>query len=109
MPDTIRAPMGPGKGARSKPVRVCPHRTQVTSGAGVLHLREAEDLEQADVHPADVELVPLRAELRGARVGVMVVVQLLAAEPDGDGRDVPALVLHLEIAIAEGVTHAVDD
>jgi hypothetical protein len=40
---------------------------------------------------------------------VVVVVQLLAAEPDGDGRDVAALVLDVVVAVAERVTDAVDD
>ena len=48
-------------------------------------------------------------KLRGLGIGVVVVVQLLAAEPDRDRRDVPALVLHLEVAIAERVADAVDD
>ena len=40
---------------------------------------------------------------------MVVVVQLLAAEPDGDRRDVAALVLHVVVAIAERVADAVDD
>src|SRR5678815_4424789 len=39
----------------------------------------------------------------------MVVMQLLAAEPDCDRRDVPALVFHLEVPIAERVADTVDD
>src|SRR5690242_18019607 len=67
--------------------------------ARILDLGEAQELESADVDPADVELEPARLELRTLRVGVVVVVQLLAAEPDGNGGDVPALVLHLEVAV----------
>src|SRR3954468_6945699 len=105
----MRAPIGPGNGARSKPARVCLQRAHVTSGAGVLHLRESEQLQETDVQPADVELVPLRLELRGLGIGVVIVVQLFAAQPDCDWSDVPTLVLHLEIAIAEGMADAVHD
>src|SRR3954466_8550097 len=75
----------------------------------ILHLGKAKELERADVSPTDVELEPLRLELRALGIGVVVVVKLLAAKPDRDGRDVPALVLDLEVPIAEGVADAVDD
>src|SRR5690242_17935946 len=79
------------------------------SASRVLDLRQPEEREQAEIEPADVELVPLRLELRRAWVSVVVVVQLLAPEPDRDREDVPALVLYLEVAIADGVADAVDD
>src|SRR6186713_739067 len=69
--------------------------------ACVLNLRQTDERQQANVEPADVELVPLRLELRGVWIGVVVVMQLLATEPDRDGRDVSALVLDLEVSIAE--------
>src|SRR3954464_6237800 len=74
----------------------------------ILHLRQAKNLERADVGPANVELEPLRLELGALGISVVIVVELLAAKPDRDGRDVPALVLDLEVAIAEGVADAVD-
>src|SRR5580765_2964690 len=48
----------------------------------VLHLGETDQRQQPDIDPANVELVPLRLELRGVRIGVMVVMQLFTAEPD---------------------------
>src|SRR3954469_15407145 len=104
----IRAPIAPGKGGRSNPARVCPQRTHVTSAivlagelmaASVVDAGETEELEQADVEPADVELEPTGCKPRRLRICVMVVVQLLASEPDGDRRDVAALVLHGVVAI----------
>src|SRR5437773_5567201 len=93
---TIRAPIAPGKGGRSNAGFTSPQRTQVISGlSGVVDFREAEDLKHADVDPTDVELEPPRGEVGGLRIGVVVVVELLAAQPDGDRRDVPALVLHV--------------
>src|SRR4029079_3504440 len=77
--------------------------------ARVLHLCQTDQRQEANVHPPDVELVPLCLELRGMRIRVMIVVQLLSAEPDRNRRDVSALVLHLEIPIAKRVTDAVDD
>src|ERR1043166_4400371 len=40
---------------------------------------------------------------------MMVVVKLFAPQPDRDRRDVPALVLHFIVTVAEGVTDSVDD
>src|SRR5437773_11941571 len=39
----------------------------------------------------------------------MIVVELLAAKPDGDWGDIPALILHLIVPIADGVADTVDD
>src|SRR5260221_9135159 len=69
--------------------------------ARVLNACQPDQLQRADVDPPDVDLEPARLELRAARIGMVVVVQFLSAEPDGDGRDVSALVLYLEVAIAE--------
>src|SRR5688500_5779627 len=81
-----RVPTGPGKGAFSNPSRVSPQRTHVTVAgtvlrARVLDLRESEQLQETEVRPADVELVPLGLELGRVWIGVVVVVQLLAAKP----------------------------
>ena len=74
----------------------------------LLHLGEAERLEQADVHPAEVDLVPLVGELRRGRVGVVVVMQLLAADEQAPGHDVGARVLRGPVAVAPEMADAVD-
>ncbi len=51
----------------------------------------------------------LRRQLGRRAVGVMVVVQLLAADDDAPGHDVAARVLAGEIAVAPVVADAVDD
>src|SRR5262249_10991262 len=66
-------------------------------------------LKQTDVEPTDVELEPASREPRRLGISVMIVVQLLTAEPDGDRRDIATLVLHLVVAIAECVADAVYD
>ena len=63
----------------------------------------------ADVDPADVELVGLDRQLGRGRVGVVVVVQFLAADDDAPGRDVGRRVRRLEVAVAPPVAEAVDD
>src|SRR5207253_1726336 len=77
--------------------------------AGVRDFSEAENGKEAEVHPPNIELIPFCLERGGMGIGVVIVVQLLTAEPDRDWRDVPALVLHLEVAVSNGVTHTVDD
>jgi large subunit ribosomal protein L33 len=57
----------------------------------VLYARPS--IQDADVHPADVELVPLRPTAWPTGVGVVVVVQLLAADQDAPGHDVGAGIL----------------
>ena len=70
---------------------------------------QAEVLQDANVEPADVEFVPLRRELRGCAVRVVIVMELLAADDDAPRHDVLRRVLASEIAIAPIVTNAVDD
>src|SRR5512143_2029782 len=84
-------------------------RARRSVAASVFDLGEPEELEQPDVGPANVELEPARRKPRGLRVGVVVVVQLFTAEPDGDRCDVATLVLDLEVAIAERVSDSIDD
>ena len=50
----------------------------------VLDLRQTDERKQLQVDPADIELVPLRLELRGVGIGVMIVVELLPPQPDRD-------------------------
>src|SRR5581483_3006051 len=83
--------------------------SRLRSHPSVLHLGQANERQEADVEPTHVELVPLGLELGRVRVGVMVVVELLAAGPDRERRDVPALVLDLEVPIPDRVADAVDD
>ena len=52
--------------------------------ARILHFGESEQRKQLDVPPADIELEPAMRELSRVRIGVMVVVQFLTAQPDGD-------------------------
>ena len=77
------------------------------SCGGVLRRSPGRALERADVEPADVELVGLH-ELGRCRIGVMVVVQLLATDDDAPGQHA-ARVRRLEVAIAPEVADAVDD
>src|SRR5690606_16750051 len=77
--------------------------------AGVNHGGETENPQQADVHPADVELVPLRLELRRLRVRVMVVVEFFAHDPQAQWYDVPTRILRVEVAVSDRMTDAVDD
>ncbi len=39
----------------------------------------------------------------------MIVVQLFAAQPDRDRRDIPALVFDIEVPISDGVSDSIDD
>src|SRR5262245_18361660 len=48
-------------------------------GRQLFHLRETERLEDADIAPAEIDLVPLRGELRRRAERVMVVVELFTA------------------------------
>ena len=73
------------------------------------HLGEAQHFQAAYVRPAEIELVPLQGQLRGRAVGVVVVVELFAADDDAPGDDVGARVLGRKIAIAPEVAQSVDD
>jgi hypothetical protein len=53
---------------------------QVRDRRSVFDPRQPKDLEQADVEPAYVEFVPFHRQFCRLGVGVMVVVQLLAAD-----------------------------
>src|SRR4029079_16649404 len=69
---------------------------------------QTECSEHSDVDPADVELVPLRAERGRLRIRVMVVVQLFADDPQTERNDVTARVLGVEVTVADRVTDTVD-
>src|SRR5919112_5932506 len=65
---------GSGRGLRRRVL--APVAVVAGHAVGVLDLRQAEQRQEADVEPPDVELIPLVPELRGVRVGVVVVVEL---------------------------------
>src|SRR3970040_1953568 len=75
----------------------------------MLQLRKAQRFEDADIQPADVELVPLDRQLGRSLIGVMVVVQFLAADQDAQWRDVRARIRRGPEPIAPVMANAVDD
>mmetsp|Transcript_10425 Transcript_10425/g.42444 ORF Transcript_10425/g.42444 Transcript_10425/m.42444 type:complete len:581 (+) Transcript_10425:6181-7923(+) len=83
--------------------------TQAELGRCLADLGPAQHLQAADIDPADVELVGLDRELGRRRVGVVVVVQLFAADDQRPGDEVGRSVRRLEVAIAPVVADAVDD
>ncbi len=72
------------------------------------HLGQTEHLEAADVGPADIELEPLVGQLGRGGIGVVVVVQFLAADEQAQRRDVGAGVGTVVVAVAPEVADAVD-
>jgi hypothetical protein len=54
-------------------------------GATFLTCRQPQRCQDADVEPADIELVPTDRQARRGGKGVMVVVQFLAADQDAPG------------------------
>ena len=83
-------------------------RAHVQRGRDAQHLRQPQRLQALDRGPADVELPAAQRELRRAREGVVVVVQLLAADPHAPGAEVGGGVGGLEVAVAPPVAQAVD-
>src|SRR5690606_12937306 len=77
-------------------------------GGYLLDLGEPEELQHADVAPADVEFVPLGRELGRGAVRVVVVVQLFAADDDAPRKHVGAGVGAVVVAVAPVVADAVD-
>src|SRR6185436_7416766 len=84
-------------------------RIELQLGRDLLHLGKVESLQDADIEPADVELVPAVGETRRARVRMMVVVQLFPADQDSPRHDVGAGVFRLKNPVAPVVPDAVDD
>ena len=72
------------------------------------HARKTQGPEETDPQPADINLPGLHGEARGARESVMVVVQLLAAEEQRPRHDIRRRRWHLEAAVAQAMTDAVD-
>ena len=69
---------------------------------------QAQEAEQLDPGPAQVEFPLLHRQLGRVRVGVVVVVQLFAADEDAPGHQVGGGVAAFEVAIADRVAEAVD-
>src|SRR3954471_7581243 len=84
---------------------------EARAGRDLLHRRETELFQRADVHPADVEFVPLDRKARRCGEGMVVVVQFFAADEDSERRDVAARIggRHVPAAITPEMTNAVDD
>ena len=78
-------------------------------GREALDAHQSEPREDLDPRPSDVDLPPLDGELGGARIGVMVVVELLPADKDPPRHEVRGGVRGLEVAVAGVVAHPVDD
>ena len=82
-----------------------------------LHIvRQTRHFQHADVHPADVELIPLKRELRGRLDPMVVVVELLAADQNTPRKDIARRILFLgdamkarETAVTPCVSDAVND
>src|SRR5437667_5107665 len=62
------------------------------------HGREANHLQRPDVHPPEIDLLPLRRQACRSAIGMMVVVQLFAADENAPGDDIPARALAGKIA-----------
>lgn len=75
---TLRAEIGLTKSWGTSPSYL--RYLSASSARRSLHFCEPEALENTNVDPTDVELPPLVGKLGGVRVGVMVVVELLAAK-----------------------------
>ncbi|MCY1165502.1 hypothetical protein D9M73_54110 [compost metagenome] len=78
-------------------------------GRHLLDRGQAHFFHRADIDPADVELVGFDRELGRRGVGMVVVVQLFAANHDAPGRNVGAGIRCLEVAVAPVVADTVDD
>ncbi|EWS63747.1 hypothetical protein Y695_03018 [Hydrogenophaga sp. T4] len=85
------------------------HVAERHPGWQLLHRGQSNRLQDGDVHPANVELVRLDRQLGRGRVGVVVIVQFLAANDDAPGRHVGAGVGGFEVAVTPPVANAVDD
>src|SRR6266446_9593776 len=70
---------------------------------------EAEHFQCAYVHPAYIELIPARRQFGRGTVGVMIVMELFAADQDAPRHDIAARVFAQEIAVAPVVSDAIDD
>src|SRR5258706_745783 len=83
-------------------------RRETRSRRNVPRGGEAERGQQAHIPPADIELVPLVREARRSRVGMVVVVQLRAADQEATGQDVGARVGRRPLQITPVMADAVD-
>ena len=89
-------------------IAACLRGVELQLGRDLLHFGQPQRLQHADVQPADVELVPAVRQARGARVSVVVVVQLFPADQYAPRHDVGACVCCFEFAVAPVVPEAVD-
>src|SRR5581483_3555403 len=81
------------------PVWACSIRdTRLSSRDWSQDACKPKERQQPDVSPTDIEFEPARLEARGSRVGVVIVVQLLAAQQDAERDDVVTGAFDSEIA-----------
>src|SRR5690554_3762735 len=73
-----------------------------------LGLGKAKQLEQANVAPTNVHLVPAAGQLGRVRIGVVVVVQFFASDQDAPGRNIAGIISALEVAVTQVMANAID-
>jgi hypothetical protein len=70
--------------------------------------RQTEELQDLDLHPGQIQLIPHQAKPRRTGMGVMVVVPALAGGQQGHPPVVPGIIARGESAAAPQVRHRVD-
>ena len=73
-----------------------------------LGICQPEELEQTNIAPANIHFIPAARQLGGIGVGVVIIVQLFAANQDAPGRNIAGIIAAFEIAIPHKVPDAID-
>ena len=78
-------------------------------GRGAMHLGKAKEFADGNERPARIEFPGLNGKLGRAGEGMVIVVQLFAANEKAKRHDIGGGIRAFKIAITEVVTQAVDD
>src|SRR5690606_17468531 len=69
----------------------------------------AQEAQDADIAPAQIELVPFGGELGRGAIGMVIVVQFFTTNNDAPGRNIGAGIGTGIVAITPGMANTVDD
>src|SRR5690554_6796715 len=97
-----------GNGLHSVHIHFLLSRDIVSNRSVALWLGHTEQLEQANVTPANVHFIPAAGQFRRVRISMVIVVQLFTTDQDAQRRYISSVISTFIVTIPDVVTNTVN-